>query len=182
MTKSETAKIITSMQAYYPNFYKDYNKEKTITTIDAWYEIFKDYDYLLISASLKTYITSDTKGFPPVPGQLIDNIHKFKSAATEELNELTAWEMVHRALKNSNYGSEEEYAKLPDAIKRCIKDPAVLREWAALDNDEVNTVISSNFMRTFRGETEREKQRAKIPADVLRIIDNTKMLIGGGGK
>ena len=88
-----------------------------------------------------------------------------------ELNEMEAWALVSRAIKNGNYGAEEEYAKLPPDIQKAVGDPANLRNWAMADMPSVETVIQSNFMRPFRAVADRKKEYRRLPGQVRELID-----------
>ena len=49
-------------------------------------------------------------------------------------------QLVQRALRNSGYKSEEEFAKLPEACQRAVGTAANLKEWALMDSDQVATI------------------------------------------
>ena len=181
MTKQETAMIIASLVAAYPIFLKDKSKEEVSLAVNTWYEVLTDYTYQQMSAAVKIEILSNTSGFPPSIGQLVEKINIVERTTKEELNELTAWAIVRKALSNSLYNSEEEFNKFPEIIKKCIKDPRTLREWAQLDISEIETVIQSNLMRTFRAELKKEKERESIPQQLRELIggnnDSTRGII-----
>ena len=70
MTRDEVKEIIMIMTYTYPNY-----KPTDITaTVDTWTAILASYQFEHIRAALHSYILSDTKGFAPTPGQLIDKI------------------------------------------------------------------------------------------------------------
>ena len=172
MTKLETANIVGIIQTYYGGFYKNFGKEETGAMIDAWYIILVDYDFEEFQASLKAYIIGDVKGFPPVVGQIIEKLRVIKSVVTEELNELTAWGLVYSAICDSTYHARERYDEFPETIKKCIYAPEQLSIWGQLELSEVNTVIQSNFMRTFRGVQKHENDIKQIPKDIIERITN----------
>lgn len=86
-----------------------------------------------------------------------------------ELNEMAAWEMVQKAIRNSGYHAEEEFEKLPEIVQKSVVSPSQLKEWALTENLNVE-VVSSNFMRTYRVERARENERIKLSPDVLNMI------------
>lgn len=84
MTRDETKKIIMLISATYPNF-----KPADLTfTVDAWAVMFEGYDYNRVEAALKDYITSDTSGFAPSIGQLVDKMHALTKRANIKKIEL----------------------------------------------------------------------------------------------
>lgn len=164
MTKNEVARMIFIVKAAYPNFFEKYDNTMISNLLDAWCLVFADKDAKQAEAALKLYLDGDARGYPPSPGQIVDCMHRLKP---EELpNEAEAWRLVCKAVRNSNYNSEAEFDKLPTVIKRCVRDPGRLREWAQSEVDTFHTVEQSLFLRTYRAEYEREINNRRIPADM----------------
>ena len=106
MTREETVKIVRIMVDSYPN----YKPNDISETVDVWHMMLSDYDYNIVAMALKAYILSDTSGFAPSIGQLVDKIKSI--TIPQELNEMEAWSLVCDALSNSGYNYAEEYEKL----------------------------------------------------------------------
>lgn len=166
MTREETKKIIMIICSTFANF-----KPMDLTyTVDAWNVMLSDFDYADISTALKAYILSDTGGFAPTPGQLVDKINKIKKP--EELNEMSAWALVSKALRNGTYGAEEEFNKLPPLVQQAVGSPSQLRNWATTDYESIENVVQSNFMRTYRTVCNRANEYSKFTPDILSICSN----------
>ena len=86
---------------------------------------------------------------------------------------MSAWALVSRALRNGTYGAEEEFNKLPDDVKRAVGSPEQLHNWATTDEKTVETVIQSNFMRTYRTVIERKNQTAMLPESIKHTLGLT---------
>ena len=173
MTRDEVKEIIMIMTYTYPNY-----KPADITaTVDTWTAILSSYQFEHIRAALHSYILSDTKGFAPTPGQLIDKI-PIKSF---DMTEMEAWGMVNRALSNSSYHAKEEFDKLPLVVQKTLGRFEVLQEWAGMEIDTVQSVIQSNFIRNYRTVLQREKERNKLPTRLREILEaaGAKMMIPG---
>lgn len=166
MTKNEVIKLLMTIQTFYPNYRVD-NKE---FTINAWYTIIGDCDYKLMEKALRAYITTDTSGFAPNIGQLLDKLHTIQSP--QELNEMEAWSLVSKALRNGYYGAVEEFDKLPPLVQKAVGSPDNLRNWSQTDVKAIETVIQSNFMRSYAAIVKREYEIKKMPADVQALIEN----------
>lgn len=165
MTREETVKIIRIMVDSYPN----YKPNNISETVDVWNMMLSEYTYEQISVALKAYILSDTSGFAPSVGQLVD---KMKSITTpHELNEMEAWALVCDALRNSGYNYVEEYAKLPPLVQKAVGLPTQLQAWS-LTEDLNKDVVGSNFMRCYRIEVERQKEISKMPHNVREMLEN----------
>lgn len=164
MTDQDVTKMFFMVKAAYPRMFKDYDEVMTSNYIDAWYMVFKDVPAEQGFKGLKVYMSTETTGFPPSPGQIMECIHYL---TPDDLpNEMEAWALVDKAVKNSTYNSQEEFEKLPQIVKRAVRNPARLKEWAKMDISEYQTVEQSNFMRTYRAEVEKARMNEKIPQDI----------------
>ena len=187
MTREETSKVVRVLSIAFPTFLRDKQQTEISEIIDLWCLMFADYEYVEVNAALKTFIA--TNKYPPKIAEVLNCLNLNRSFATEELNELTAWNLVYKAISDSNYHSQERYDELPNLIKKCIHSPAELREMGNLDLKTLNSVTQSNFMRVFKGVQDRERELAKIPKDVKRdmlemknneqLEENSNKLIGG---
>ena len=74
--------------------------------------------------------------------------------------------------------SDEEFAKLPPDVQRAVGSPNMLRTWAVVNYEELQTVIASNFKRDYRAIATQKKDFAQIPSSVKHIAI-TANLIGG---
>ena len=165
MTREETVKIMRIICDSYPN-YKPTNLSEIV---DVWCMMLSDYTYDEVSIALKAYITSNTSGFAPAIGQLIEMIKTITEG--QELNDMEAWAIVSKAIRNSAYNSVEEFAKLPSLVQKAVGLPDQLRQWA-LDENFNEQVASSNFMRCYRAELNRQQEIARMPSKVRQLIQN----------
>ena len=166
MTRDETIKISRIMCDCYPN-YKPSNLSETV---DVWNMMLEEYSYSQISTALKTYVHSDTSGFAPSIGQLLDKLHAIQNP--QELNEMEAWSLVSKALRNGYYGAVEEFNNLPPLVQKAVGSPDNLRNWSQTDTNSIENVVQSNFMRSYRLVVNRENEIKKMPADVRTLIEN----------
>ena len=168
MTREDTIKILSVLRGAYPAFYRDITKQEAESTIALWESMFDEEPYELVAAAVKAFISGDGKGFPPAIGQIKERIRLITTP--EEMTEQEAWALVSKALRNSTYGSEEEFAKLPPEVKAVVHDPGQLKQWAISPADEVETVIASNFMRSFRVKQKATKEYLALPTEVKRLM------------
>ena len=158
MNEADTKKILASLTVAYPALADD----KAIPRVRLWASMFADEPYELVSAAVKTYIASDTKGFPPAIGKIKQLC--ISLLESENISEAEAVSLILKATRNGIYGSEEEFAKLPPVCQRIVVNPERLKDWALLDSDEVNTVIASNLRRAYVAEKTREQEVKALPA------------------
>lgn len=167
MTLTETLQVMAILKAAYPNFYKQQSSAELQQAAKLWAYMFADDDGKVIAAAVKGFIATDTKGFPPVIGQIkqiaYDLTHK------QEMTEQEAWNLVCKAIKNSIYNYADEFTKLPPVIQDVVGSPNQLREWAMVDVDDVQTVIASNFQRSYRVRSKNFRHYDALPPDVKEI-------------
>lgn len=168
MTVNDARKIIAVMLVSYPNF-KPIDTELMATT---WADMLNEYSYEQVSVALKCYITTDTSGFAPSIGQLIDKLKTVEQP--QELNELQAWGLVRKAINNSGYHSEEEFAKLPQFVQKAVGTPGQLKQWGLSDIESIETVAQSNFMRTYRAVAKREDEVSRMPKEIRQLIQQNE--------
>ncbi len=189
MTREDTIKILSVLRGAYPAFYRDITKQEAESTITLWASMFDEEPYDLVGAAVKAFISGDAKGFPPAIGQIKERIRQITK--TEEMTEQEAWAYVSKALRKSTYYSREEFEKLPPEVQAVVHDPEQLRQWAMCEGDEVETVIASNFMRSFRAKQKANKEYMALPSSVKQFMitegyqtnsgtDGLVRLFGGG--
>ena len=162
MTREEVKQILMVMSTTYTNW----KPENMTNTVNVWSMIFKDYDAITIQNALMEYIQNDIKGFAPVPGQIIACI----KTEVGGLLEADAWDLVTKAISNSIYNSDEEYAKLPVECQKAVGSANNLRQLAIVDIDTLQTVEKSTFMSRYRAvvsSLKKEQQRPEYIKDRL---------------
>lgn len=171
MTREEAKKIIMVIVSTYPNW----KPADMSFTVDAWASALEAFTYQQISTALKAFIVSDTSGFAPAPGQIIGLLDRVTN--NQELNEMEAWLLVSKALRNGYYGAEQEFERLPPIVQKAVGSPSQLRNWSQTDSDSVENVIQSNFMRTYRQELTKNREIRKVPQDTRFTLEQSKNML-----
>lgn len=169
MTRENTVMILSVLRGAYPAFYRGVSRSEAEDTINLWASLFADDDVNIVTAAVKALIVSDTKGFPPVPGQVKEYIRKL--TMPQELTDGEAWALVSKAISNGMYGSQEEFDKLPSDVQRIVGSPSQIRDWASMDSDTVHSVVASNFQRAYRVRQEAKREYAAIPGEVRALLE-----------
>ena len=170
MNKTETAKIMAVLKAAYPQYYKDKSKQELEQAVELWHEMFDSEPYAEVAAGIKAFMATETKGFPPSIGQVKEKI-ALLTRPQYAMTEQEAWAIVKKAVRNSAYEYLEEYKKLPEAIKAIVGSPSVLHEWGLIDLRELDTVVASNFMRSYRARVQHEREYAALPESVKQFAN-----------
>ena len=181
LTTTEAAKLLYTIRIAYPQAYSRATNEDLTAAAQLWARMLEDYTYQQASAGLMAYMASDSRGFPPSPGQVIDQIVKRQQSG--QMTGAEAWAMVRRALRNSSYHAEEEFDRLPPEIQQAIGGASALRDMSRIDSDEVATVCQSHFLRAYSAIMARREEEAKLPERVRLLLENTVVgLYGHAGE
>ena len=162
MTVEEFTQLAAAIKTYFP---KD-NMLPTKQSMELWYDMLKDMDYKDAYIGLKNHVA--TSRFAPV---IADIRNGATITQSNDLNEMEAWALVSKAIRNSGYNSVEEFVKLPPLIQKAVGIPDQLHTWA-LDEDYNEQVVSSNFIKCYRAEVARAHELFKMPVEVRQIIQN----------
>lgn len=166
MTVDEFAKLADAIKTYFP---RD-NMLPTDESMELWFDMLNDLDYQSASASLKKHVASSR--FPPTIADIREGATDF--TAPQELNEMEAWSIVSKAIRNSGYNSVEEFEKLPPLVQKSVGLPSQLRTWA-LDENYNEEVVSSNFIKCYRTELARQKELQKMPQNIRQLIEKANV-------
>lgn len=168
MTKRETVELMTVLQANYPDAFKGQSDAVVGAKVALWHDMFKNHPIEIVHAAAIAFMATDTKGFMPNVGQINEQIQRMNRKDDRTPDE--AWRLVYRAIQNSTYWAEEEYKKLPEDIQRFVGHPDQLKQWALMEADVVQSVIASNFQRSFKVRQEHDRDYQKLPAEVKQFV------------
>lgn len=167
MTEKQVGELLMTIQAYYPN----YNPPDKKITLNAWHIMLAEYPEELVLQALRACIATNTSGFAPDVGQIMSKIQTISQP--QELDGMAAWGLVSKALRNGTYGAVEEFNKLPPLVRQAVGMPDNLKNWATADYQTVETVIQSNFLKTYEVVIKRANEINRMPDDIKTLIENT---------
>lgn len=164
MTREEFMTIVKALKAVYTStsFIPDKN------AFDVWYGLLQDLPYEVVSKSAQ-YHMSTSERYPTIA-----NLRQGAKELTEpkELNEIQAWSLVSKAIRNSAYHSVEEFAKLPPLVQQAVGQPNQLRTWAT-DSEYNEQVTQSLFGRTYKAVAERAEKVGQTSKAMQGLFENT---------
>lgn len=177
MTKQDTYQLLATLQAFYPDSFRGMTDAAAQMKLTLWQEQFADQPGAVVIAAAKAYASTDTKGFMPTPGQIKEQIRLIQKE--NELSEQEAWDLVMKALRNSSYGAVEEFAKLPEPVKRAVGSHNMLRQWVNYAAGELQ-FVASEFKKAYRQIVEQKNNLDKIPSAVKQLAagEEKKLLEG----
>ena len=144
------------INAHIPQQFAGLTKDTKNDMLKLWEAKFKEYEYREVENAINRYIDSDTKGFIPTIGLIKSMMYKI--ANPNEKTELEAWNIIYACL--SKYDLKAEFEKLDKVSRRILGTYGTLHQWSMMDIDTVQSVIASNFQRSYRSMAAAEKETA----------------------
>lgn len=144
MTKEEWIGVAKVLNDAY-----EFNGKAMFETPDKimyWFSCLEDLDYKVVCVAAKKLAMTS-----PNRPTIADIRRECANLTVTEppMSESEAWNLVRVALRNSTYGADEEFERLPATVKRAVVSPDRLREWCQLSSDTVSSVVRAEFRRSF---------------------------------
>ena len=185
MTRQETGIIMNILTTAYPRFYSGQDALDQRKTMSLWAEMFRDDPVELVAAAVKALIATDEKGFPPHIGTVKASMRKL--VQPDEMTEMEAWRLVRQAIRGASMSpssrlitaaggvdnrssAQRHFEALPPILQRVVGRPEQLAAWEQVEDDKIDTVIQSNFMRSYRARAQQEREYQALPQDVRAMI------------
>lgn len=185
MTRQETGIIMNILTTAYPRFYSGQDALDPCKTISLWAEMFRDDPVELVAAAVKALIATNEKGFPPHIGTVKASMRKL--VQPDEMTEMEAWRLVRQAIRGASMSpssrlitaaggvdnrssAQRHFEALPPILQRVVGCPEQLAAWEQVEDDKIDTVIQSNFMRSYRARAQQEREYQALPQDVRAMI------------
>ncbi len=200
MTRQETLRIMAVLRAAYPQYYAKQTTEDLQGIVSLWEEMFADEPYQVVAMATKALIKTRVSTFPPGIGEINEKI--LQITQPEEMTEMEAWSQVRRAIYGASMdpssrkvtngelsektSAEVNFDRLPDILQRIVNSPEQLAAWARLTEDDLDTVVQSNFMRSYRAKAKHARDYIALPSSVKAYMEaltqgmEIKQIEGGG--
>lgn len=173
MTLKEALDCLSILYVTYPHSYQNQSKDDRVVLAKLWQRQFADYDYKIVEKALDYIISTNSSEFAPNISKIKETIIKLTVPEANSLTEQEAWNYVLKALRNSLYNAKQEFDKLPEDIRGIVGSHNQLREWAMMDSERVNSVVSSNFMRSYRARSSQQREMLALPGNVREFLKLT---------
>lgn len=177
MTEQETKSVLAYLSATW-DMAKDKDPRQVLAV---WHDIFRQDDARLVQAAAKLYVSQEK--FAPKPADIREKIKQL--TAEREQTEMEAWNLVRRAIRGASMESWSrtltadgpgepsavvQFKALPMHLQLIVGSPEQLANWERLDSKQLDTVIQSNFMRSYRSVSEDRERMAMLPEDLRQAI------------
>ncbi len=166
MKLNEAVALLSIIKAAYPKAYRDMSEEDALSTAGLWAEMFKNETLEIVATAVKAHIA--TNKWEPSISEIKQRIQDMRTSETLTAQE--AWSLVSKATHNSLYNAKAEFEKLPKIVQTAVGSPEQLKAWANMEAEVVESVVASNFQRSYLVRNEQEKETAMLPPSVKDVI------------
>ena len=160
MTNQEIVKVLELLETAYgaKKFYADTNKEKVIWL---WSVMFRDDEAIEVNRAVINCIS--TLQFAPTIADIKQRIAKAKMAG--QLTEMEAFHLIAKASEDATdwKTAEAKFTGLPKILQKIVGSPGQLRNWRKVSEEQFETVIASNIMRSYRELASQERDFYALP-------------------
>lgn len=129
--------------------------------------MFQEDDPRIVAGAVKAFIATDSKGFPPVIGTIKEKVRQITTPPM--MTEQEAWTLVLDAMNCSEHDVGKRFDALPPVVRSIVGNARQLWEWGMMDSKTVNSVVASNFMRSYRNRAQQQADFEALPGDVQRF-------------
>lgn len=175
MNDIEATQIIAMIETNWQPF------KNTGAAIKLWASAFAEDPYTLVNTAVMTMIQTDASDFRPNVAKVRRKMHDIVYG--ERMTETEAWLTVKNSLPEAQEspetlkGARSAWDKLPDDIKKLVT-PKQLLDYNSVETATLDTVIQSNFMRSYREVSDRRYSKESLPKTTLKEIDAIRQATG----
>lgn len=135
--------------------------------VDLWTTMFADDSAEMVACAVKAHIATDKNGYPPVIGVIKDKLRQITQPPV--MTEQEAWGLVLKAMDCSEFDIRKKFNELPPVVRSIVGTPRQLWDWGMMDADTVQSVVASNFMRSYRSRAQQQQDFDALPSDVQQV-------------
>lgn len=176
MTEIEAKKVLAILRVAYPMMYRDSTKTDIDLAVSLWATMFADDSIDIVVAAVKAWIATDTKGFPPVIGQIKTEVFKLTDAAYA-ISADEAWGIARTTMRTigcSLYDktcTERAREMTPKEVWE-VMERMGYRDMCHAENTDV---LRGQFLKMWDLYVARRRERALMPRDVRQIVGSVSV-------
>lgn len=164
MNRKQTLQTLAILQGAYPFLYKDMSNDDLDGVVSLWEAMFAEDDPKLVAAGVKAFIATDTKGFWPSIGQIKE---KMRQITDEEVpTAMEAWTNIWETVDKHRGKYLDAFNDLPPIVRSILGSSSTIRAWGEMDVGTLESVVSSNFQKSYREKVKAKQTFDALPSDV----------------
>lgn len=179
MTKEEIKELLTIMQTYYPQSFKENTEETAQILANLWYKAMEQEDARLVKKALWEIINTETREFAPNIAQVRKKMFEM-TGITEGKGILPVDEAWH--LARSTWSSlpsdrpseiEDIWEKLPPEIKRIYKPADMVELGFRMTSAEIDRYEKPRFYQQYEGYEKEAKAKLIQTKSISKLAIET---------
>ena len=163
MTEQEIVKVLGLLETAYgvKKFYADTDKSKVVYL---WSVLFREEDAIEVNRAVVDCIS--TLKFAPTIADIKSRMAQAKMAG--QPTEMEMWQVVRKAVEDANSREEAQkiYNNLSPIFQKVVGSPSQLRAWRKVSDEQFETVVASNVMRSYKELASREAGYYALPGQL----------------
>lgn len=168
MTKEETAKILAYFRELYPQ-----GNPPTKATVNAWFDLIRDYNYRIAWEAAKNVAHTWEFGFMPPPGILLEQI---RLLAIPDNTDIELWRIAEKAIHRGTVLTRQEFEQLPEEVQIYFGGVSAIKD-LALSEKEQTDFERARFLKQIPSIRSQIQARAAIPADLRQMLEDSFLQI-----
>lgn len=175
MTREEAKKCIKTITILYPTIYKDWKEEELKYLIENWMVQFANVDGKEVWKAIQHH--ASVSRFAPTIADIKEILMSDEDVMTDE----EIWSHLLVAGSNGLYGAEEEWAKLPETIRKAVT-PYTIMEIAKCEDGDLGYIKRDVLASVHSVMRKEQKERVMVMGDrrlELADVDFERLMIEG---
>lgn len=176
MTEKDAIRILAMIEA---NWQPVKNQQ---AAIDLWASCFRDDPVEIVQTAVMALIQTSDMNFRPTVGMVRRKMHDIING--EKMTETEAWLRIKKAMPKAQEspetlsGAREAWAGLPEDLQKLVT-PRQLLDWNSIETEKLDTVVQSNFLRSYREIRDRKYSKEAL---MKTTANDIKAIRGALGK
>lgn len=164
MKIEEARKLIAVFMATYSN----YNPVDVELAAQIWARATEEYTCEQVNKAFQVYMRTNTSGFAPNPGQIIDEMYNLSISPLPNENE--AWSLVLDSISASkrDFTPTVHFDRLPELIRKSIGGGEMFCSLIYSDEKELRAA-KHDFVRCYNNEREKKRKKDKLPRALKEV-------------
>lgn len=164
----ETEKLLTLIQNFYPNHFKDFDPEMIEIQAKLWQRSLSEYTWAEVMTTFEVWV--NTEIYPPRLAEFKPLVAKYKNPSAFVSPE-RAWEVVDSAVRRfGSYNQEKAFKTFSEPIRRAVR---AIGGWQKVCSTELGRdwdFLKKNFIEAFTDFGQDAKEQELLPQSVLNRL------------
>lgn len=156
--------MLAILKTAYPSAYRDMSPDDARRMVELWASMFSEDDPKTTALAVKACIVENRTSFPPSIGAIKAKLREMTGTKLPSPQE--AWDGIWLTLRKHEWKHREAFNDLPPLVRTVVGDSRRLKLWSEMDSRTLETVVASNFQKSYREAAQEKERYDALPQDV----------------